>query len=98
MKRNFGKSDFGNGGRSVAAVAAALLLTSLVGTNALAAPRGGSAGFAGGHAGHERAAPFLNSVPSNQAPTFNPSTPYTMPTTPEAPVSPASPGSVFGNG
>jgi len=104
MKRNFGKSDFGIlrtrvlGGRRLAAVAAALLLTGLVGTNAIAAPRGGGAGFAAGHAGHERAAPFFNSVPSNQAPTFNPSSPYTMPTTPETPVSPASPGSAFGNG
>jgi hypothetical protein len=109
MRRNFGKSDFSNlrtrpfgerapGGRDLAAVAAALLLTGVVGTNALAAPRGGSAGFAGGHAGHERAAPFFNGVPSNQSPSFNPSSPYTAPTTPETPVSPASPGSVFGNG
>jgi hypothetical protein len=106
MKRNFGKSDFGNrsraitrasGGRSLAAVTAALLLTCVVG-NALAAPRGGSAGFAASHAGHERAAPFFNGVPSNQTPTFNPSSPYTAPTSPETPVSPASPGSVFGNG
>ena len=104
MKRNFGKSDFDNlrrralGGRGLAAVATALLLTGLIGTNAFAAPRGGTAGFAGVHAGHERAAPFFNGVPSNQTPTFNPSSPYTMPTTPETPVSPASPGSVFGNG
>jgi hypothetical protein len=108
MRRNFGKSGFNNlrprtlgeralGGRSFAAVAAALLLTGMVGTNALAAPHGGGAGFAGGHAGHGRAAPFFNSVPSNQTPAFNPSSPYTMPTTPETPVSPASPGSVFGN-
>jgi hypothetical protein len=104
MKRNFSKFDIGNlrmravGGRGLVAVAAALLLTGVVGTNALAAPRGGGAGFAAGHAGHERAAPFFNSAPSNQTPTFNPSSPNTMPTTPEAPVSPASPGSVFGNG
>jgi hypothetical protein len=104
MERNLGKSDVGNlsshalGRRSLAAVAAALLLTGLAGTSALAAPRGGGAGFAGGHAGHERAAPFFNSVPSNQTPTFNPSSPNTAPTTPETPVSPASPGSVFGNG
>jgi hypothetical protein len=91
MKRNLGQSDFGSpraraGERSLVAVAAALLLTGILGTNAFAAPHGG-----GG-------APLFNSVPSNQGPTLNPSSPYTMPTTPETPVSPASPGSVFGNG
>jgi hypothetical protein len=80
------------------ALIAALLLTGMLGTSALAAPRGGNPGFMGGHAGHERGAPLLNSVPSNQAPILNPSSPYTMSTTPETPVSPASPGSVFGNG
>jgi hypothetical protein len=103
MKRNLGQSDFGSpraraGERSLVAVAAALLLTGILGTNAFAAPHSGGGGRMGGHVGHERGAPLFNSVPSNQGPTLNPSSPYTMPTTPETPVSPASPGSVFGNG
>jgi hypothetical protein len=83
---------------NLVAAVAALVLTGILGTSALAAPRGGGAGFVGGHIGHERGAPFFNGVPSNQGPIFNPSSPSTMPTTPETPVSPASPGSVFGNG
>jgi hypothetical protein len=99
MKANFSKREFGNfGARSLAAMAAALLLTGTLATNALAAPRAGGAGLAGGHAGHEHGAPLFNNVPSNPAPNLNPSSPYTVPTTPETPVSPASPGSVFGNG
>jgi hypothetical protein len=41
--------------------------------------------------------PFVESTPSMPPPTFNPSSPYTVPQSPETPVSPASPGSIFGS-
>jgi hypothetical protein len=43
-------------------------------------------------------AQFPEPPPPQPGPTFNPSTPYTVPQLRETPVSPASPGSVFGNG
>src|SRR5271154_425390 len=42
--------------------------------------------------------PLLDRVPSMPPPTFNPSSPYTVPFSRETPVSPASPGSIFGSG
>ena len=46
---------------------------------------------------HSAPPPFVNSTPSMPPPTFNPSSPYTIPQSPETPVSPASPGSIFGS-
>jgi hypothetical protein len=52
----------------------------------------------GGHMRSRFGAPWQYNAPSMPSPTFNPSTPYTVPQSPETPVSPASPGSIFGNG
>jgi hypothetical protein len=42
--------------------------------------------------------PFVNTAPATMPPpTFNLSSPYTVPQSPETPVSPSSPGSIFGN-
>jgi hypothetical protein len=88
--------------RYLGVVAAAALLVGMmaVATDALAAGHGGGGGggFGGGHMGRGVGGPWLNNVPSLPPPTFNPSTPYTVPQSRETPVSPASPGSVFGNG
>jgi hypothetical protein len=86
--------------RNTMIVLAAVVLTAAAATDALAAGRGGGGGGGarGGHMGRGVGGPWLNNVPSLPPPTFNPSTPYTVPQSRETPVSPASPGSVFGNG
>jgi hypothetical protein len=79
---------------------AAVAFSTAVVTDAAVAGFGGGhggGGFRGGYAGHGFHGPLVR-VPSMPAPTFNPSSPYTVPEGQETPVSPASPGSVFGNG
>jgi len=87
---------------ALATLSLAACLT-LLGTFAEIEPAHARGGGLGGHAlganrGLSAPPPFLDSIPSMPAPTFNPSIPYTMPESPETPVSPTSPGSVFGTG
>jgi hypothetical protein len=58
---------------------------------------GGSGAFAQSAAGKSSSSPPpVNTQPIPQAaPTYNPTSPNTMPQSPETPVSPSSPGSVF---
>ena len=83
-------------------LAVAMLATAMA-THAFAAGRGGGGlgadgGFHGGqmHGGFQGS--IIDQAPSTPAPTFNPSSPYTVPQSPENSVSPASPGSIFGDG
>jgi hypothetical protein len=83
-------------------VLAAVAFSTAIVTDAAAAGFGsggghGSGEFRGGYVGHGFRGPLVR-VPSMPAPTFNPSSPYTLPEGRESPVSPASPGSIFGNG
>jgi hypothetical protein len=86
----------------------AMILLAIVGlgtmaaTHALAAQSGSNGVHFGGGLQSNRAGgafqgQVIERVPAMPPPTFNPSTPYTVPQSPEVPVSPASPGSVFGN-
>jgi hypothetical protein len=78
---------------------AAVTLSAAMATGAMARGGGGGhgGGFGGGHMGGGFRGSFVNPVPSQPAPTFNPSSSYTVPQGRETPVSPGSPGSVFGN-
>jgi hypothetical protein len=79
---------------------AAVTLSTAVATDALAAGHGGSIGggvHSGGHVGRGFRGPLVDSIPVTPGPTFNSSTPYTVPQARETPVSPGSPGSVFGD-
>ncbi|HEY1979882.1 MAG TPA: hypothetical protein VGH13_07330 [Xanthobacteraceae bacterium] len=80
---------------------AALTLSAAVATDALAAGHGGGriggGAHGGGHMGRGFRGPLVDSIPAAPGPTFNPSTPYTVPQAGETPVSPGSPGSVFGD-
>jgi hypothetical protein len=95
--------------RSVARNAAVIVAAIALSATAAAAqrPRGTGHGASGIHRGAHihrgqargaMGAPFFNQAPITPPPTFNQSSPYTVPQAPETPVSPASPGSVFGNG
>jgi hypothetical protein len=83
--------------RNTMMLLSAIAIVGAAATGASAAGPGGAGvgagGFRGGFGG-----PFLDGAPVTPPPTFNPSTPYTVPQPAETPVSPASPGSVFGNG
>jgi hypothetical protein len=90
--------------RNAMILLAMVMLGVAVATHAFAAGSGAMNGMGygtgsgfGGHVGGFRG-PVLDQAPSTPAPTFNSSSPYTVPQTPETPVSPGSPGSVFGNG
>jgi hypothetical protein len=86
--------------RSTMILFAALTLSTAVATDALAAGHGGGIGggaHGGGHMGGRFHGPIVDSVPATPGPTFNSSTPYTVPQARETPVSPGSPGSVFGD-
>jgi hypothetical protein len=88
--------------RDTMIILAAIMLGTVVATDALAAGRGGgggghAGGFGVGHITRGFHGPLLDRAPSS-TPHFNSSSPYTVPQSPETPVSPASPGSIFGNG
>jgi hypothetical protein len=77
-------------------------LGTMAATHALAAQSGSNGvhfegGLQSNRAGGAFQGQVIERVPAMPPPTFNPSTPYTVPQSPEVPVSPASPGSVFGN-
>jgi len=76
--------------RNLFVLAAAVLLTGMVATDALSA--GGR--YGGGHMGGRFGEPLIGSAPMT-SPIYNPSTPYTVTQSPEVHVSPASPGSLF---
>jgi hypothetical protein len=76
----------------------AIAIAGAAATGASASGPGGGGAGAGESRGGGFGGPFLDSAPVMPPPTFNPSTPYTVPQPRETPVSPASPGSVFGNG
>jgi hypothetical protein len=88
-----------NVARSTMILFAALTLSTAVATDALAAGHGAMGGGAhgGGHMGRGFRGPLVDTVPARPGPTFNSSTPYTVPQARETPVSPGSPGSVFGD-
>jgi hypothetical protein len=99
LKRNFVA-------RSTMILFAALTLSTAVATDALAAGHGGGGigggrigggAHIGGHMGRGFRGPLVDSIPAAPGPTFNPSSPYTVPQAGETPVSPGSPGSVFGD-
>jgi uncharacterized membrane protein len=93
LKRNFVA-------RSTMILFAALTLSTAVATDALAAGHGGGRIGGGTHIGHMGRGfrgPLVDSIPAAPGPTFNPSSPYTVPQAGETPVSPGSPGSVFGD-
>jgi uncharacterized membrane protein len=87
--------------RSTMILLAAMTLSTAVATDALAAGRGGGGigggTHGGGHMGGRFRGPLVDSIPAMPGPTFNSSTPYTVPQARETPVSPGSPGSVFGD-
>jgi hypothetical protein len=74
--------------RTAVAITMAVML-GVAATSGAALARGAQVG------GGRYATPFIGSVPSNPAPQFNASSPYTVAPSAETPVSPASPGSVF---
>jgi hypothetical protein len=89
--------------RNIMIVLAFIALAMTMATRAWAAeagiPEDGVAGVGNGVYSYQPSAGDEGALttPSLPPPTFNPSTPYTVPQSPEVPVSPASPGSVFGN-
>jgi uncharacterized membrane protein len=87
--------------RSTMILFAAVTLSTAVVTDALAAGHGGGGigggAHIGGNMGRGFRGPLVDSIPATPGPTFNSSTPYTVPQARETPVSPGSPGSVFGD-